>query len=54
MRGHSLVAIRVEVNSSSMALATIKLPFVSCTRGVVVRAFSVRLAKAPLTHVAVV
>lgn len=36
-----------------MALATVKLPFVSRPRGVVVRAFPVRLAIAPLPHIPV-
>ncbi len=50
---NSLVAVRVEVRSTAVALAAVKLPFVSRVRGVVVYAFPVGLAVAPLTHVAV-
>lgn len=49
----SLVPVGVVVSSSSVALATVKLPFVSRPRGVVVRAFPVRLAIAPLPHISV-
>lgn len=49
----SLVTVSVEVSSSSVALATVELPFVSRPRGVVVRALPVRLAIAPLPHVPV-
>ena len=50
---NSLVTVRIVVSSPAVALPAIKLPFVSRVCGVVVYAFPMGLAIAPLPHVAV-